>query len=67
MLTEQILAEKISIRDLIDLADTLVEDGSNPEYGRALVELIIYAGSLSMEEAPAIAEKIGVSVEVFKS
>ena len=56
-----ILNQDISIGELIRIASELrSENGENPEYDRALCELITDAASLPMEMRQRIAEEIGI-------
>jgi hypothetical protein len=57
----------VSIARLIKLArDLKSEDGENPEYDRALVELITDAAGMTMEYGrPTIAEQIGIDATPF--
>ena len=51
----------VTVKDLIALAKGLkTEAGSNPEYDRALVELIVDAAGLSMEDRYVVAAAIGI-------
>ena len=53
----------ITIKELIRLARGLIEPGSdcsNPEYERAMVELIVDAAGLPMDDRSLVARAIGV-------
>lgn len=64
-------AAKITIRELIDLARGLMgpkedrKDGGNPEYERALVELVTDAAGLPMDDKDLVAKEIGVDLKVL--
>jgi hypothetical protein len=55
---------KVSLKKLAELASRLKsEDGENPEYDRALVELVTDAAGLPMTERRIVIERIGVKSE----
>lgn len=51
----------VSMRTLVKIAKDLAsEDGENPEYDRALVELLTYAAGYSMDQREAVAKAVGI-------
>jgi hypothetical protein len=61
---EKILSRKISVKELVKLASDLKSDGENPEYERALCELVTDAAGLSMDYKERIAREIGLKADI---
>jgi hypothetical protein len=61
-----VVARTVTIEELILHATFLrSEHGENPEYDRALVELVIDAAGVSMDMRPEFARLIGIISPVF--
>lgn len=53
----------VTVKTLLDIARGLKSEHSeNPEYDRALCELICEAAGLSMEHVSAIASELGITL-----
>ena len=51
----------VTLKNLFDQARSLVsEDGDNPEYDRALVELVTYASGFNSDSFPLVSAALGV-------
>lgn len=58
---ESLVYGSVGIPTLVAIArDLRSEDGENPEYDRALIELVCEAAGLSMDDRMSVAARIGV-------
>ncbi len=59
-------AKKLTVGDLLRLASNLKsEDGENPEYDRALVEIVADALALPCEFKSDIIKRLGITSKVY--
>ncbi|MGI0148680.1 MAG: hypothetical protein ACREDF_04010 [Thermoplasmata archaeon] len=63
---KKVMARRITVKELVQLARGLVEPNSdeNPEYQRALAELVTDAARLSMDFKNEVARKIGLKAKI---